>query len=117
MKEETPQNIEVAYTDVPHKKISWYNHPSFPLVPQFTEFKHTEREAGGFSFSWLFLKAWTLHFPSLSAEVTIDAHWGIGLLFTITYLRVILAIPMPLKWSTWFYKTLGRKPKNYKQTV
>lgn len=41
-------------------KQTWYNYYRFPLVPQFSVKKGNEYNTDGFSFSWLFIKLWSL---------------------------------------------------------
>jgi len=41
----------------------WWHHPSFPLIPMFEIVQKDEWNAKSWSFSWLWLRMWSLeHF-------------------------------------------------------
>jgi hypothetical protein len=63
------------------------------------------------SIDWWLLKIWTLDSPSFELAFVIDTHWGIGITAIVPYLRIILAVPLPVKLEMWIYEKLNRSPK------
>ena len=107
---------QVSYADG-YKAPKWYSQPQFPIVPVLNIRKpvapRNEWDSGtpkGFSFSWLFVKVWSLEHPSIELAACIDTHWGIGILGQIPYLRWVVSIPCPPSIADWVTKHLNRKP-------
>lgn len=91
----------------------WWNDHRFPLVPRLRTHAAVKPKdkwdsgiSRGFTFSWLFIKAWTLEHFSLSVEAVIDDHRGVGFVGVMPYLRWAITIPVPP--STFDF--LRRKP-------
>ncbi len=87
----------------------WYNHPKFPLKPQWASNKADKNNTSNFNFSWLFIKLWTLDEFEFELTLVADTYIGIGVLITVPYLRITVAIPCPISVDRWFYKHLDRK--------
>ena len=97
------------------KKRKWYNHPSFPLIPQLTIKKACKGNTGGFTFCWMFIKLWSLDAFGFEVSLVIDDHWGIGVNGNLPWLKFVFAIPCPAKWQLWIMKHLWRKSKSSKE--
>jgi hypothetical protein len=93
-------------------KRTWYNNEIFPLIPIYRPKKSDEHNTAGFSFSWLFIKIWSLDAFGFELAVNVDGHWGIGVTAILPYLRVVLCIPCPQRLGMWVQRNLWRRPKN-----
>lgn len=103
---------EQAVCKTDQVKRTWYNSYSFPLVPQFSFKRGDQYNTDGFSFSWLFIRLWSLDSFQFELSFNVDSHWGIGVTAIIPYLRIVVCIPCPVKWQMWTQRNLWRKPKN-----
>lgn len=87
------------------EKKRWYKYPEFPLVPLLIMRPKDEHNTGGFTFTWIFFKFWTLDAANFEVSVVADTHWGIGVIGILPYLRWVIAIPCPYKvgliWDKW----------------
>lgn len=97
-----------------HKKRKWYNDYQFPLVPVLEIREANEHNTRSLSFSWLFIKLWTLDTPTFEVSLVAGSHWGIGIAAIIPYLRIILCIPCPRRVDEFIYRYLSRKPYHRK---
>ena len=93
-------------------KRKWYNHHFFSLTPQLEIRKENKYNTSGFTFRWLMLTIWAMDAPGCEAAIVCDTHWGIGVTFSIFYLRIIFCIPCPDYIGVWSQRNLWRKPKN-----
>lgn len=91
----------------------WYNHPKFPLIPQFQYKKGSEYSTSSFSFNWLFFTVWSLDSPAFELSIVCDGHWGIGIIGILPYLRWTATIPTSYRIDMWMHDNLTRKPKGY----
>jgi hypothetical protein len=89
----------------------WYNNRILPLVPILETTKADEYNTKGFCFRWLIFKLWSLDSFSFELAVVADAHWGIGVIGIVPYLRWVMCIPCPESVSNMLTKFLYRKPK------
>lgn len=89
----------------------WYNNENFPLIPFIRIRKADQYNTRSFYFSWLFIKFWTLDSFSFEFSFVISEHWGIAFPIIIPYLRIVIGIPFPSKFSYWIQRNLWRKPK------
>ena len=91
-------NAPKGYDLVPaqQEKRTWYRWHKFPLVPIFSYRPRDEWNGRDFSFSWLFLRLWTLsHFFQFKAEICLDDN-GLALGVILPYLRVwVWILPLP----------------------
>jgi hypothetical protein len=92
------------------KPEKWYNHYSFPLVPQITIRRGDEWNTTSHSFHWLIFKFWTLDSVQFEISANIDTHWGIGFCGILPYLRWVISIPLPVSFQMWVQQNLWRKP-------
>jgi hypothetical protein len=103
---------DAVQSNCEYKPRKWYNYHRFPLIPVFEARKANHYNTNGFTFEWLFIKAWTLDSCSFEIGVTCSGHWGIGVLGLLPYLRWVVAVPIPLKLDFWIQKHLWRKCKS-----
>jgi hypothetical protein len=94
-----------------NKPIKWYNNPTFPLLPFYIKKEGNEYNTPGFSFSWLFIRIWSLDSFDFEFNFAISDHWGIGFFGSLPYLRWVFALPCPWSIQKWVMKNLWRKPK------
>ena len=93
-------------------KRKWYNNYHFPLIPNLTIREGDEHNTSSWSFTWLFIKLWSLDSCSLEVGIVLDSHWGIGVIGILPYLRWVVCIPCPTGLMMWTQKYLWRKPKS-----
>lgn len=100
-------NATAGYDSVRYKgKDPWYQHPVFPLIPQFEYRPGDKWNENNWSFSWLFLRVWTLAHFSFTIGAEIEST-GLNITANFTWLRIVIrAIPMPYVWLDF----LHRKP-------
>lgn len=94
----------------------WYNSYKFPIVPQLRTKPGDFHNTPGFTFEWLILKIWSLDSPGFEIALNCDTHFGIGVTAILPYLRVVLCVPLPQKFSEWSMNNLWRKPPVCKQS-
>lgn len=68
-----------------------------------------------FSLNLGILKIWSLSHCSFEMGVVCDTHWGIGAIGIFPYLRWVLAIPCPEKFSMWFGDKTKRTSKEQRE--
>jgi hypothetical protein len=102
--------MDITATSKPEKSKE-RKYQSFPLLPVLDKRKGDKHNTPGFSFSWLFIKIWSLDAFQFELAFTIDTHWGIGITALLPYLRVVICIPCPMKVQMWAQKHLWRHPK------
>lgn len=71
--------------------------------------------APSFSLNLGILKIWSLTHCSFEMGVVCDTHWGIGAIGIFPYLRWVLAIPCPEKFSMWFGEKTRRTSKQERE--
>lgn len=88
----------------------WWNHHKYPLVPIITHKPPNERNERHISFSWLFIRFWTLMTPGLSLELHVNEH-GISVSGQLPYLKFhFWILPFPDFIHQWSYKKMWRTP-------
>ena len=97
-------------SDTSVERRKWYNGYKFPIVPAIEIKKGDEYSTNGFSFHWLFFKAWSLDCPEFELSIVCSSHWGIGVIGILPYLRWCICVPLPEKIGLWVYKVFARKP-------
>lgn len=108
-------NMEQIGLKTNHPPIKWYNHPNFPLIPIWDTRPEDEYNTSSWSFSWLFIKLWTLDSFEFEVAFNFDpTHWGIGVTAIVPYLRIVLCIPFPQKFHIWWWKNMCRRPNKNK---
>lgn len=106
--------MEECKTEV--KKTSWYNHPDFPLIPQFGySLPEDDWNTSSWYFNWLGFKLWDLDHFAFEISLNIDTHWGIAVCAIVPYNRIIVGIPCPWVIEKWVNKHLVRKSKGLKE--
>lgn len=75
------------------------------------------KEAGEYNtkscgFKWMLFDFWALNHVGFEITFVISAHWGIGFIGMLPYLRWGITIPFPARIQKLFWK-LSRKPKNH----
>lgn len=93
----------------------WYNHHKFPLLPVLEYRKADFHNTSGFTFSWLFIRLWSLDAFGFEVALVVDNHWGIGVAAILPYLRIVMGIPLPFKFNMWCQRHLWRKSEWSKQ--
>ena len=93
--------------DMGRRANPWWQHPAFPLLPQFQRSAGDEWNTGGWFFGWLWLRMWTLDFFSLELAVELE-DTGLNIRAILGWLRIVIRIvPMPEGWLRW----LRREPR------
>lgn len=100
-----------AATYTEEKKRRWYNNYQFPIIPQLKTKPADRHNTARFSFSWLFIKIWSLDSFSFEVAFNISEHWGIGFTFLLPYLRIVLCIPFPESLASYIQQKIWRRPK------
>lgn len=95
-----------------HPPIRWYNNPNFPLIPIWWTRPADEYNTSSWSFSWLFIKLWSLDSFQFELAFNFDpTHWGLGVTAIVPYIRIVVCIPFPLRVHMWWFKYLHRSVK------
>lgn len=95
-----------------HPPRRWYNNLNFPLVPIWTTRPADEYNTFSWSFTWLFIKLWSLDSFQFELAFNFDpTHWGVGVTAIVPYLRIVLCIPFPQKFQMWWWKYTYREVK------
>ncbi len=71
--------------------------------------------APSFSINLGILKIWSLTHCSFEMGIVCDTHWGIGAIGIFPYLRWVLTMPCPQKFSMWFGEKTKRTSKQERE--
>lgn len=82
-------------------KTKWYRWHRFPLLPIFSCKPADKYNESSFTFSWLFLRVWSLMSPDLEIGVAIEDIGGYFYL-RIPYLKIVV-------WFLWFPESWRQK--------
>jgi hypothetical protein len=81
--------------------VPWYRHPAFPLLPMAEYRPGDEQNAAQVSFTWLWLRVWTLSHAELELAVALESN-GLNVKLIVMWLRVVVrVIPLPYRWLNW----------------
>lgn len=85
----------------------WWQHPAFPIVPQYEHRKGDEWNANGWNFSWLWLRLWSLEHFALEVSIELEST-GLNIKAIVPYVRIVFRVlPLPYWWAD----KLRRKPE------
>lgn len=91
-------------------KDPWWQHPKFPLVPQFEYRPGNEWNANSWVFCWLWFRVWPLEHFSFELAVELEST-GLNIKGILGWLRIVVRIiPLPYGWA----QGLRRKPAGTK---
>lgn len=89
-----------------NEEIKWFQHPSFPLVPQFGYRIGDEWNANNWSFCWLWFRLWSLEHFSFEFAIELEST-GLNIKCILGWLRIVVrVVPLPDGWDSRF----RRKP-------
>lgn len=90
---------DVNETGTYKKRNKFWYYNQFPLLPILSIREADEYNTKAISFKWLFFTFWTLDSFSFDLSLAFSAHWGVGVIGILPYLRWAITIPLP-----WGYK-------------